>query len=75
MAKTKSKFDMSTIKDAGMGITFAAILFMQVAIPAVKDGISSLNLTTSEKAVAGLAVIGVLFSLADAGFNALNKDK
>lgn len=66
-------FDMTKIKDAGMGITFASILFMQVAIPAIKDGISSLNLTTSETAIAGLAVIGVLFSLADAGFNALSK--
>lgn len=55
-----------------MGITFAAILFMQVAIPAIKDGIDTLNLTTSEEAVASLAVIGVLFSLADAGFSAMN---
>ena len=64
-------FDMKTIKEAGMGITFAAILFMQVAIPSIKDGITTLNLTTSEEAVAGLAVIGVLFALADAGFNAM----
>jgi len=65
-------FNLKNIKEAGMGITFAAILFMQVAIPAIKDGIDTLNLTTSEEAVASLAVIGVLFSLADAGFSAMN---
>ena len=62
---------MNKIKNAGMGITFASILFLQVAIPAIKDGITNLNLTSGEAAVAGLTVIGILFSLADAGFEAM----
>lgn len=66
---------MNKIKDAGMAITFASILFLQVAVPAIKDGIADLNLTTGEKAIAGLTVIGILFSLADAGFNAMSKKK
>lgn len=66
-----ANMNLNSIKESGMGITFAAILFMEVAIPAIKNGITTANLTSSEQAVAGLAVIGVLFALADAGFNAM----
>lgn len=67
--------NIDKIKNYGMAITFGSILLLQVAIPAVKDGISGLNLTTGEAAVGGLAVIGMLFSLADAGFNAMGTKK
>jgi hypothetical protein len=63
--------NIGMIKEWGMAITFGAILLLNVAIPTVKTGVIAANLTESETAVAGLVTIGVLFSLADAGFSAM----
>jgi hypothetical protein len=71
----KMAFKIADIKEAGMALTFGAILLLQVAVPTIKDGIANLNLSTGEAAVAGLATIGILFGLADAAFNAMGTGK
>lgn len=55
---------MANLIDWTIGIMFAALIILKVAVPVVKDAVTNSSLDTTEATIAGLVTLFMILSLA-----------